>query len=398
MPPMVTRRQASSGSQTHQDELRAHGALPADLKRALEWLRRNPDSEVGLEALSAVAGVRPRTLEEHFKQVLGTTPLGWVRTTRLAKARQALLGADDRTTVTGVALASGFNQLGRFAGTYRRRFGELPSETLKMRRSGVAEVSDGYDDEAVLLAWRALPAAFAVAPGSNAIALEQLERAQEIAPDFGFVRGMAAWCWAQRAAQHFGSSPKADIARSNELLGQALVKSPDDPMTLVFASGALTLAHRVEEADQLLERALVLDPGSPAAWVRRGWASAYLGDGQTALRELRTTLHLAPFEPIRHLAFIGMGCAHFAEGHYERAARWVESGVEAGPQSFWAERVVIAAAVHAGARAEARRRAQQLMRKDPNLTVSIARQAWPFRPDFMNRLCQGLEIAGIPRA
>lgn len=395
---MVTRRQASSGSQTRQDELQAHGSLPADLMRAIDWLRRNPDRDVNLETISSVAGVRPRTLEAHFKQFLGTTPLGWVRNTRLAKARQALLAADDRTTVTGVALASGFNQLGRFAGTYRRRFGELPSDTLLQRRSAVAEVSDSYDDEAVLLAWRAYPAAFAVAPGSNAIALEQLQRAQEIAPEFGLVRAMAAWCWAQRAAQHFGPSPEADIARSNELLEQALVLAPDDPLALVLASGALTLAHRVVEADQLLERALVLDPGSPAGWLRRGWASAYLGDGETALRELRTTLHLAPFEPIRHIAFIGIGCAHFAEGRYERAALWASNGVEAGPQSFWAERVVIAAAVHAGARAEARRRTRQLMRKDPNLTVSIAKQAWPFRPNFMDRLCQGLEIAGIPRA
>lgn len=38
------------------------------------------------------------------------------------------------------------------------------------------------------------------------------------------------------------------------------------------------------------------------------------------------------------------------------------------------------------------------MRKDPNLTVAVARAAWPFRPAFMEQLADGLASAGIPRA
>ena len=50
------------------------------------------------------------------------------------------------------------------------------------------------------------------------------------------------------------------------------------------------------------------------------------------------------------------------------------------PGSFWAQRVAVAAAALTGARAEARRMGRQLMRKDPDLTVAVARQAWPFTP------------------
>ena len=107
---------------------------------------------------------------------------------------------------------------------------------------------------------------------------------------------------------------------------------------------------------------------------------------------------LMPFDALRHTAFIGMGCAHFAAGRYERAALWAKSGVEAFPAAFWGERIVIAGAVHAGARAEARRRARALLRKDPNLTVAVASAAWPFRPGFMEQLADGLAAAGIPRA
>ena len=96
-------------------------------------------------------------------------------------------------------------------------------------------------------------------------------------------------------------------------------------------------------------------------------------------RELSTALHLMPFEPLRHISFIGIGCAHFAAGRYDRAIRWVVSGIQASlRESFWAQRVAVAAAAMTGAHSEARRMARQLMCKDPNLTVAEARQAWPF--------------------
>src|SRR5581483_11538625 len=81
-------------------------ALPADLVRALDWLRSHLSDPVDLDLLASVAGVRPRTLESHFRTFLGTTPLGWLRQTRLANARQELLNADSRTTVTDVALGA----------------------------------------------------------------------------------------------------------------------------------------------------------------------------------------------------------------------------------------------------------------------------------------------------
>jgi adenylate cyclase len=253
------------------------------------------------------------------------------------------------------------------------------------------------DDEATRLAWRALPAAFAVAPGPCGEALEDLDRAQELAPSYGLPKAIAAWCWGQRAAQHFGSTPREDSARAVRLAAEACRLAPSDSLVLTLANGALTLAHRLDQADRLLDRALALDPGSPWAWLRRAWASAYSGDAPRALQQFTTTLHLMPFEPIRHLAFIGIGCAHFVAGRHGHAARWAQSGIEANPDSFWAARVVAASAAHAGSRAEGRRVVRKLLHKDPSLTVSVAHRAWPFPAAVMERLADGLAAAGLPR-
>src|SRR5215467_10886891 len=134
------------------------------------------------------------------------------------------------------------------------------------------------------------------------------------------------------------------------LAEEAARLAPHDSLALSLCSGGLTLARRLASADRLIERSLAMDPWSPWAWIRRGWLSAYMGDDDGALREMQITLRLMPFEPLRHLLFIGIGCVHFNAGRYERAARWIGDGVAAGPESFWAERVLVAATAHYGAR------------------------------------------------
>src|SRR5690242_7870931 len=374
------------------------GALPADLVRALGWLRGHLSEPVQLDLLAEVAGVRPRTLETHFKMFLGVTPLSWVRRMRLARARQEFVRRGTNATVTAVALNSGFTQLGRFAAEYRKAFGELPSATVRRAKEISAKRFDRDLDEAMRLTLGALPFAFAVARTQCDAALEELSRPQQLAPAYGLAKAAAGWCWAQRAAHNFSSTPDADRRHASLLAQQAYELAGNDALTLTLSSGALVLLHELEEADRRLEQALALDPWLAYAWIRRGWMSAYLGDGDGAIREHRIALQLMPFEPLRHITCIGMGCAHFAAGRYDRAATWIRNGVEAYPESYWAQRVAVAAVALTGAGTEARRMGRQLMRKDPGLTVSQAQRAWPFTSRFMSCLGDGLEIAGLPRA
>ena len=48
-----------------------YSALPADLVRALGWLRGHLSEPIELDLLAQIAGVRPRTLEMHFRVFLG---------------------------------------------------------------------------------------------------------------------------------------------------------------------------------------------------------------------------------------------------------------------------------------------------------------------------------------
>jgi transcriptional regulator GlxA family with amidase domain len=100
--------------------------------RVVAFLRDNIGEPVTVAELSRRAGVSERTLRAAFHDVLGLSPKRYAIAQRLHAARAALDAADPHTTtVTDIAMAYGFFELGRFAGRYRHTFGEAPSRTLR---------------------------------------------------------------------------------------------------------------------------------------------------------------------------------------------------------------------------------------------------------------------------
>ncbi len=95
-------------------------------------LEANSDGLVRLRDIAAAMGMTERTLRSKFAASVGMPPMRYLRLLRLTMAQQALRrAAGEGMTVTEVALRYGFLELGRFAVTYRRRFGECPSATLR---------------------------------------------------------------------------------------------------------------------------------------------------------------------------------------------------------------------------------------------------------------------------
>lgn len=108
---------------------------PADLGeqrvRDVEgWIEANLGEPITLGALCRVAGVGARCLQRAFEHRRGMSPMRLVAERRLAATHHALLQAGPGASVTHIALANGFDHVGRFAQLYRQVIGELPSRTL----------------------------------------------------------------------------------------------------------------------------------------------------------------------------------------------------------------------------------------------------------------------------
>ena len=117
-------------------------------RAAIDHIDGRLDRPLGVGAVAAAVGVSTRTLQAVFKAELRTTPTTYIRDRRLDRVRADLAEAApaDGATVTEVATRWGICHLGRFAGEYRARFGESPSQTLRTRRAAVGETVSGLWD------------------------------------------------------------------------------------------------------------------------------------------------------------------------------------------------------------------------------------------------------------
>jgi len=107
---------------------------PAHVKRAEDFLRANPDQDINVVELAAIAGVSLRALQDGFKRFRNTTVTEAIRDARLAYWRKLLQAPPEGAGVGTLALTAGLTHLGRAAALYARRYGETPSETLRRNR------------------------------------------------------------------------------------------------------------------------------------------------------------------------------------------------------------------------------------------------------------------------
>ncbi|BCJ07016.1 MULTISPECIES: AraC family transcriptional regulator [unclassified Pseudomonas] len=110
------------------------GGAGMGLERILDYVERNLKLEVSAEALAEQANMSVRSLYALFDRHLSTTPRQYIRQRKLERVQACLSDPSCAVrSVTELALDYGFLHLGRFSESYRQRFGELPSETLKRR-------------------------------------------------------------------------------------------------------------------------------------------------------------------------------------------------------------------------------------------------------------------------
>lgn len=101
------------------------------VRRIVTALDADPMGDRSIADLATEAGVTSRTLGRVFGDAYGVAPRRYVQLRRLHTVRKALRGGDPQVdTVARVLSRHGVWELGRFAGSYRRQFGETPSDTL----------------------------------------------------------------------------------------------------------------------------------------------------------------------------------------------------------------------------------------------------------------------------
>jgi TolB-like protein len=249
---------------------------------------------------------------------------------------------------------------------------------------------DAYD-----LYLRALPFVCTAMPEDADKALQFLEAAIQLEPDYAVVHGFIAWCHEQRYLRAGLSAETRAAARRHA--HAAIEAAGDDAMALAmggFVVGAMERDYGT--ALDALDRSLALSPSSALAFGFSSIIRAWLGDDTTAIEHARMGIRLGPHDPLIYLPYVGLAYACFFSGRFVEAASAARRASAANPRFSVPCYLHIAALIRSNQVDEAKSMASSLLELQSGFTISGLVSGNITTKDRMAMLAGALHEAGLP--
>jgi adenylate cyclase len=243
---------------------------------------------------------------------------------------------------------------------------------------------------------RAMPHVWAFEKVESARAIELLEKALAIDPEYPLALSLAGWCHAQRSVYNWAEDIAGSQAMARSLAERAAEISGDDPIILAVLGAVHTFVRNHGTARVLLERAVTLDPNAAWAWSRLGWLENYTDQPQKAIGNFERALRLSPIDPMNFNNYVGIGSSHEVAQEYDKAALFYRRALEERPNASWIYRHLASSLSGGGRIEEAKQALAEMMRYYPDLTVSKFKQAMVFSHATMDRVADNLRKLGLP--
>ena len=264
---------------------------------------------------------------------------------------------------------------------------------IEAARRKPADNLDAYD-----LFLRALPHAAIVAPQENLTALDYLNRAIAIDPDYAPALGYAAWCLVQRVTRGWPPAFADDRAMAETLARRALAMAGGDATALVLGGFAL-VALKIDLSAGLdaCRRAVSLTPGSGFVGALAGAAMVWANDLDTAIAVLDRAMVIGSLDPSYFLMLTMSGTAHLFSGRAEIAIGLFERAAALNPGFDSIQWILCTAYTQLGRRTEAQAAFAKFRAMAPHATISRLRRELPFQyPTHIAMVTDALRQAGLP--
>jgi adenylate cyclase len=241
-----------------------------------------------------------------------------------------------------------------------------------------------------------MPHVWVLEKEESAKALELLDAALAIDPQYPLALSLAGWCHAQRSVYNWAEDVRDSQKRALALAERAAEISGDDPLILTVLGAVHTFVRNYGTARVLLERAVAIDPNAAWAWSRLGWLDNYADRPHDAIEKFERALRLSPLDPMNFNNYVGMGSANEVAGNYDEAVKFYRRGLEERPRATWIYRNLCSALAGAGRMAEAREAYAEMQRHYPDMTAARFREAMVFTPSAVERMIENLRKLGLP--
>lgn len=266
------------------------------------------------------------------------------------------------------------------------------SETARARLKPTASL-DAYD-----LYLRALPELYTLSEASYRKAEHLLRRAFALDPDYADALTSLAECLLRQCLNGWVSlrDMNSVMVEALMLARRAASADPRNGPALATTANALTINGQFDEAFEMAQRALHVQPN--AADVRRlcGVVLVQCGCGDDAIPHFEAAMRLSPVDPRRYLMLNGITMAHFFERRFEEADIWARRAIAEMPNWAVVRRYRASLLAHLGLIDEARLEIEALSRIQPNSCLARSRTNRLRHGWMTDLLVEGLEKAGLP--
>jgi AraC-like DNA-binding protein len=110
----------------------AVGSPSQQIAKVIAWLQQHYTENVPMDDLAAKAHMSPSTFRQHFRAVVGMSPLQYLKNLRLQDARQRML--NENLDAGSAAVRVGYESASQFSREYSRLFGEPPNRDIRRMR------------------------------------------------------------------------------------------------------------------------------------------------------------------------------------------------------------------------------------------------------------------------
>ncbi len=207
---------------------------------------------------------------------------------------------------------------------------------------------------------------------------------------------LKAWCYVYYIAQGWSQDVTKHSQEGIAAARLAVERERDDPTVLWMSAQAIGyLAHNLDMALFLLDRALVLNPSCAPAYTMSGWVRCWAGLQQEAIPHFHAAMRLSPFDRTMVAMLSGLAVALCMDGQYDESIRWAQRAIS--EQDTWTAsyRPLIASLAHLDRIDEAHRAIEQLLAYEPDYHVGKVRKLYQPSPGAI-RYLEGLIKAGLP--
>jgi TolB-like protein len=254
------------------------------------------------------------------------------------------------------------------------------------------------DPTAYELMLRAIPAIYRLDEPAFRGAGALLERALDMDPSNAACHSWLAHWYLFLIGQGWNTDIGDSVQRANELAQRAVLLDPTDARGFAVAGHVRAfLRKEAPEALSLHESAIRLNPNFALAWCYSGLAHSYLGRHAEAIHRIERAQQLSPYDPHGFFFAMAMVMPLLLTGKYEAAARVGRRAQEEHPGLSSTYKGLLAVLGHLREKRESAKLRKRLLQLEPHFSIDEAISRSPLLlPADRKCYVDGLRLAGIP--